>query len=92
MNISAKSRLTADDQPFAGTLTPHEVAKTKRYWEHISKEPLEISGNHGVSGPIYAYGSELACLRLEHAFRPYQPKGAHAGYSENLKTWYFVNK
>ena len=40
-----------------------------------------------IKGTLYAYGSELACLRI---FAKYQPSTkARVGYSKNMNTWYF---
>jgi len=64
--------------------------RTKTHWEKIAKEELIIEATGFIQDPIYAYGSELACLRLEHAFR--FTEGAKADYSKTLQTWYFRNK
>jgi hypothetical protein len=64
--------------------------RVKADWEKIAKEELSIEATGTVQDAIYAYGSELACLRLEHAFR--FTEGAKADFSKNLNTWYFRNK
>lgn len=53
--------------------------------ERIAKEVLELDQ---IGGAIYAFGSELACLRLFHKYRHCGDRVA-TGFSENLKTWYF---
>jgi hypothetical protein len=53
--------------------------------EQIAKETLELDQ---IGGAVYAFGSELACLRLFHKYRYCGDKAA-TGFSENLKTWYF---
>lgn len=60
--------------------------KVKKEWSKIAGEELEIRATT-TDEPIYALGSELACLRLEHKM-----KTGRAGHSENLKSWYYVNK
>jgi hypothetical protein len=41
-----------------------------------------------INGDFYAFGSELACLRLFYKFRAVE--GARAEYSSNLDTWFFT--
>lgn len=58
--------------------------RLKNDWERVAKEKLEIEQ---VDSTIYAFGSELACLRLYHHYEG--NKDTKAAYSQNLKTWYF---
>lgn len=58
--------------------------RAKKEWEKISKEPLEVEK---IKGTVYAFGSELATLRLLKKFRDI--KKARADYSTNLKKFYF---
>jgi hypothetical protein len=53
--------------------------------EKIAKETLELKE---LGGAIYAFGSELAVLRLFHQYRHSGDRAA-AGFSENMKSWYF---
>lgn len=69
-------------------ITDSQIQRVKKTWEDIAKEPLEIQTGETVSDPIYAYGSELAVLRL---FKAMHVNGK-CGFSENLNSWYFVNK
>ena len=71
-------------------ITESMKLRVKTDWEKIAKEDLIIEATGTVQDAIYAYGSELACLRLEHAFR--FADGAKADYSQTLQTWYFRNK
>lgn len=48
-------------------------------WSEIAGEAIRCEV---ITGVIYAFGSELAMLRLEHKMR----KG-RARYSEPLRTW-----
>ncbi len=48
-------------------------------WSKLAGEPVTVEQ---VGGVLYAFGSELACLRLEHKMRC-----GRAAWSENLKTW-----
>lgn len=53
-------------------------------WERIAKEKLEIEQ---ISSTIYAFGSELACLRLYHYYEG--NKDTKAAYSLNRNIFYF---
>ena len=60
-------------------------AKTKRVtkdWSAIASEPVSVEI---IKGKLFAFGSELACLRL---FKAFMGK-ARCEYSKNLKTWVF---
>lgn len=59
--------------------------RVKIDFERYAKESLELKQ---LGGAIYAFGSELACLRLLQAYSICEDR-AKAGFSENLKTWYF---
>jgi hypothetical protein len=59
--------------------------RTKTEFEKHAKETLELKE---LGGAIYAFGSELACLRLGHVYR-YCGERASVGFSENMKSWYF---
>jgi hypothetical protein len=64
-------------------MTAQQIAEKARIeWNPITSEPITCEF---IKGTIYAYGSELACLRLEHKM----PKG-RANYSQNLSTWYYA--
>lgn len=55
-------------------------------WSKVAGETITVEV---MEEDIYAFGSELACLRLEHHFK----KGVcetDAAYSVNLHTWYFL--
>ena len=57
-------------------------------WSTVAGETITLEV---MEEDIFAFGSELACLRLEHHFK----KGScetDAAYSVNLKTWYFLLK
>lgn len=59
--------------------------KAKTEFEKHAKETLSVEQ---ISGTLYAFGSELACLRLARAYQNCGDRAA-ADYSENLETWYF---
>lgn len=61
------------------------LERTKTEFERHAKEILEIKE---LGGAVYAFGSELAVLRLFHNYY-YCGDRAKSGFSENLKTWYF---
>lgn len=69
-------------------MTTEQVARYARSLSNQAGEPVTVEK---IKGVYYAYGSELACLRL---FAVYNSNGAapnarvRVGYSENLGTWY----
>lgn len=61
------------------------MKRVKVEFEKIAKEPLTVEE---IGGAFYAFGSELACLRLFHGYR-YCGDSVKTAYSENQKTWFF---
>ncbi len=61
------------------------MKRAKLELEKYAKEPLELKE---LGGALYAFGSELACLRLAKVYRNCGDR-ADSGFSENLKSWYF---
>lgn len=59
--------------------------RAKSEFEKHAKEALEV---RDIGGAVYTFGSELACLRLFYVYRNCGDR-AFAGFSENLKSWYF---
>ena len=59
--------------------------RAKSELEKHAKEALEV---RDIGGAVYAFGSELACLRLFYIYRNCGDR-ANSGFSDNLKTWYF---
>ena len=71
------------------TLTENRLKQLSHDWLKVSKEPIQVEQ---IKGSFYAFGSELAVLRL---FKYYSGnylgnKKVASGYSENKKNWYFV--
>jgi len=67
-------------------ITQRQFLGVQLEWEKIAKESLTI--REGIEfGEFYAFGSEVACLRLYSAFRG----NGRISFSENLKSWYFIN-
>lgn len=56
-----------------------QVNRAAKTWSEYAKEPVTVEE---IGGQLYAFGSELACLRLEHHMRV-----GRAAWSPNLKTW-----
>lgn len=54
-------------------------------WKKIAGESIQVEK---INGAFYAYGSEIACLRLANKFR-HCGERAHADFSKNLNTWFF---
>jgi len=63
------------------------LKRVKQQWEETAKETIEVEQ---IKGAIYGFGTELAVLRIEHGYRGSNPEKVRAGYSENMKSWYFV--
>ena len=63
---------------------PGLLKRVQRDWEQIAGETMDVEY---IKSTMYGYGSELACLRLEHKYK--SPK-ARAFYSKNLQTWTFA--
>jgi hypothetical protein len=59
--------------------------KAKVEFERYAKEPLSVEE---IGGAAYAFGSELACLRLLNVYR-HCGDAVKASFSENQKTWFF---
>lgn len=57
-------------------------------WSKMAGEEMALEV---TEEDIYAYGSELACLRLEHRFKDGECE-TDVAYNVNLKTWYFLLK
>lgn len=76
-----RAAIMNNEQIFASTDT---IARITAMWEKVAKEKITVEY---IDGTYYAYGSELAMLRLEHYY--YGNPKAKAAFSTNLKTWYF---
>jgi hypothetical protein len=63
------------------------VKNAEKDWKKVAKEPITLEQ---IGGAIYAYGSELATLRLLRYYMHSIHKGkAMQDYSTNMKTFYF---
>lgn len=67
-------------------VTTNMANRAASEWSKIAKEPVQIKATT-ISEPIYAFGSELACLRLFAKMRT-----GRVGFSENMVTWFYCNK
>ena len=56
-------------------------------WSRLADEPVRIQCSR-TDEPIYAYGSELACLRLYYRLN----SQGRVAYSANQGTWYYCNQ
>ena len=65
-------------------MTEAQKARVTADWSKIAGKPVKIEE---VGGTVYGFSSELGVLRLFHKFNC---ESARIGYSENLKSWYFV--
>ena len=68
------------------TITADQIKRTAADWSDYAGEPVKIDATY-IGAPVYAFGSELACLRI---YRKMLGHGKVA-YSENMQTWYYVN-
>jgi hypothetical protein len=75
--------LESTSRPQYGSVTELE-RRAKAEWSKIAGEPIGVKY---IKGVLYAFGSELACLRLEHHMRC-----GRANYSENMGTWYWAKE
>jgi len=66
-------------------IVQNQIGRVTDDLQRIAGEELNVQV-HGDA--IFAFGSELACLRLEHKYNN-RPK-CRAAYSENRKSWYFI--
>lgn len=67
-------------------LTHIQMERLQRDWTKLAGEDLIVEK---IKGVFYAYGSELACLRLFYKFNQVNRTNSDCKYSENLGTWYF---
>ncbi len=61
------------------------VFRAKREFEIHAKENLDVQE---IGGTLYAFGSELACLRLMNTYR-HCGERVLAKFSENKNSWFF---
>ena len=61
------------------------VDRAKNEFERHAKEVLSVEE---IGGTLYAFGSELACLRLLNAYRDCGD-AVKTAYSENQNSWFF---
>jgi hypothetical protein len=64
--------------------TTAQIERTTREWSQIASEPVRVEQ---IRGAMYAYGSELACLRLYRKFNG--APNVTSAYSANMQTWFF---
>jgi len=65
-------------------MTDNQLARVGKDLAGIAGEPCDIQN---IGGAVYAFTSELGSLRLLQKYR--KCDNADAGYSENLKAYYF---
>ena len=67
-------------------MTGERLQRIVSQWSNVTQESIFIEV---MEEDIYAFGSELACLRLEHHFKNGVCE-TEVAYSTNLQTWYFL--
>ena len=58
----------------------------KKEWSILAGEPVEIKI---YENDIYAFGSELACLRLYYKFRNCEVDKIKVAFSKSIGCWFF---
>jgi hypothetical protein len=66
-------------------MTEAQLNRVRHEWSKIAGENIDIE--YMSETTLYAYGSELACLRLGNAYK--QTEAARVQYSINMETWVF---
>lgn len=61
----------------------NHIERTQAEWSNHAGEQITVEL---VGGTLYAFGSELAMLRLYRQFCGH----GRVGFSANLETWYFT--
>jgi hypothetical protein len=67
-------------------VTCSQIERVANDWSNYAKEQIKVSASD-IYSPVYAFGSELACLRIFNKLKTGDVK-----FSDNLGTWYYVNK
>lgn len=68
-------------------LTPNQFERQKREWSLVAGEKIELEY---INETLYAFGSELATLRLFKAYQFGIANGTiRQGFSANMNTYYF---
>ena len=62
-------------------ITQNQVNRVTHDYTVIAKEPVQVEF---ITGAMFVYGSELACLRL-HLKMP-----GRVAFSTNLDTWFYT--
>ena len=65
--------------------TSQQLERVKRDLQAIAKENLTVEL---IAGCIYAFGSELACLRLEHKYN--NRAKSYCDFSKPRNSYFFV--
>jgi len=66
--------------------TPERLEKHKKEWSILAGEIVEIKI---YENDIYAFGSELACLKLYYKFRNCEVDKIKVDFSKQLGSWFF---
>ena len=58
----------------------------KKEWSTLAGEPVEIKI---YENDIYAFGSELACLKLYYKFRNCEVDKIKVAFNKSIGSWFF---
>jgi hypothetical protein len=67
-------------------MTAAQQKRITRDLSEIAREPVEVEK---ISGTLYAFSSELACLRIFTKYNLIHSPRARVGYSVNLERHFF---
>lgn len=66
--------------------TPGRLERHKKDWSNLAGESVEIKI---YENDIYAFGTELACLRLYYKFRHCDVDKIRVAFSKPSGSWFF---
>lgn len=67
-------------------MTERQLKRFEQEMSGYAKEPVVLEQ---IKGTAYAFGSELACLRIFYKYRNVSKKDPLVGFAKNLNSWYF---
>ncbi len=86
MNTSIADKIEKGEYRIDTRVTKAQLDRVQRDRSDIAGETLSVMAN-SIDGPVYAFGSELGCLRLFYKMRI-----GRAQFSQNMNAWYYCNK
>jgi hypothetical protein len=85
--VAEHSAKKEEPEAMTVTITPNKIKRVADDWAQIAGESVEVEF---ISGTFYGFCSELGTLRLFKKYNAFSRNlGNDAGYSANLKRFYF---